>query len=107
MDDSIWQKIFELAVQNTLAHTKRVDILAELFINKIGDKDPVEALKVLREFKIEQDNSLEKLATFSPKADSFAALPIDPKPLAEKLAETPKDKLVELKNVLDKIIKGG
>lgn len=111
--DEIWQKIFELAVQNTLGHNKRVEVLAELYIKNIGDKDPVEALKTLREFKKEQDLCLEKLSSFSPK--TFFKNPIPeaiiptpkppPKPLATRLAETSKEKLTELKDILDKIIK--
>jgi len=95
--DELWLKILELAIGNTIAHNKRVDLLAELYIKNVGNKDPIEALKVLKEFKNETDDNIEKLLTLSPR--------LNPKlPIENTIqAKTDKEKLWEFTQILDRI----
>ena len=120
--DELWQKILELAMGNTIAHNKRVDMLAELYMQNVGKKDPIEALKVLKEFKNETDEHIEKLLTLSPrlsqkrlientdteKLTEFTKIldQIKPEPTSKPLESKafPRDKLIQLKEVIDKII---
>lgn len=110
MDDH-WQKIYELAIQNTIAHNSRVELLSERFVKIALEKnlDPVEALEVLKKFKTEMDQNIEKLSNFAPKISTvenkLVVKETPKKPLASRLAETSKEKLIELKEILDKIIK--
>lgn len=128
--DELWLKILELAIGNTIAHNKRVDLLAELYIKNVGNKDPIEALKVLKEFKNETDDNIEKLLTLSPRLNQKLPIentiqaktdkeklweftqildrikPEEPKPpeTLEPKAAFPREKLLQLKEIIDKII---
>jgi hypothetical protein len=117
--DELWRKILELAIGNTIAHNKRVDVLAELYMKNVGNKDPIEALKVLKEFKKETDDNIEKLLTLPPRLGKNQ-LPQKPpientiqekiNILEEKIVEketiepkADKEKLWEYNQILDRI----